>query len=244
MTASPINRVDTTLASAGTGKTFTLVGTLARFLDEGVAPDRIVATTFTRKAADELMERARAHLIEADRGEDATALLGARIGTVNAVCGRLVEDFAFELGRPPGGEVLPEESAALLFAAAADEMLSRFAPELNALAERFGFPEADVDWRDEVRRVIELARANGVDAAGLAASAGRSVESLLSLLPTPDADVSAEALDGALRDEVEASLAAMEGVTLKATSADAASAVRAAAGSLERGEPVACSGPS
>lgn len=46
-------------------------------------------------------------------------------GRINAVCGRLVEDFAFELGRPPSGEVVTDDSAALLFATAADETLTR-----------------------------------------------------------------------------------------------------------------------
>lgn len=236
MTAFPPNRVDTTLASAGTGKTTTLVTLLARFLDEGVPPDRIVATTFTRRAAEELLERSRAHLTERGRDDDATALLGARIGTVNAVCGRLVEDFAFELGRAPGGEVVAEDGAAVLFAAAADEVLARYAPEMNGLAERFGLADQGIDWRDCVRRVIELTRANGLDAAGLARSADRSATSLLSLLPAAAHGASARTLDAALDGELRAALAALDGASPKATSADAAAAVGAAAGFLARGE--------
>jgi ATP-dependent helicase/nuclease subunit A len=159
MTASAsLNRVDTTLASAGTGKTTTLVHLLAEAIDSGVSPDQILGTTFTTKAADELVERARSHLISLGRLDEATQLLGARLGTINAVCGRLVSEFAFELGRSPVNEVIPEDSVDTIFAAAADETIARFAPELNELAELLGLPDQDVDWRTQVLRIIELAR--------------------------------------------------------------------------------------
>nr|WP_191970293.1 UvrD-helicase domain-containing protein [Methylobacterium planeticum] len=228
--------MDTTLASAGTGKTTALVGRLAQFLDAGIAPDRILATTFTKKAAEELVERARAHLIAQGRGEDAIALLGARMGTVNAVCGRLVEDFAFELGRPPGGEVIPDESAALLFAAAADETLTRFAPALNALGERFGLSDQELDWRDLVRRVIELARSNGIDADGLSRSAHRSRDGMLALLPQLEPLLTADGLDTRLHAAIRDALADLDGLSLRGNGAAAASAVKAAAGILSRDE--------
>src|SRR3954469_3158472 len=94
---SSLNQVDTTLASAGTGKTTTLVRLLSEAIDNGVEPDRILATTFTTKAAAELIERTRSYLIENGKLEAATQLLGARLGTINSICGRLVDEFAFEL---------------------------------------------------------------------------------------------------------------------------------------------------
>jgi DNA helicase-2/ATP-dependent DNA helicase PcrA len=45
-------------AGAGTGKTRTLVARLARLLDEGTAPERILLVTFSRRAAAELVRRA------------------------------------------------------------------------------------------------------------------------------------------------------------------------------------------
>lgn len=44
-------------AGPGTGKTFTLISRLARLLEQGADPSRIVAITFTTRAADELRER-------------------------------------------------------------------------------------------------------------------------------------------------------------------------------------------
>lgn len=52
-------------ASAGTGKTWTLTGILLRLLIERqIKPERIIATTFTKKAAAEMQERIRQRLMD------------------------------------------------------------------------------------------------------------------------------------------------------------------------------------
>ncbi len=66
------------LAAAGSGKTRTLVHRVIWLLDQGVAPSTIIVTTFTRKAADELVERIRIRV-----GEAADRL---SVGTFHALC--------------------------------------------------------------------------------------------------------------------------------------------------------------
>ena len=46
------------VAGAGTGKTGTLAARVAHLIESGVAPERILLLTFTRRAAAELMNRA------------------------------------------------------------------------------------------------------------------------------------------------------------------------------------------
>jgi ATP-dependent helicase/nuclease subunit A len=53
------------LASAGTGKTYRLATHFAALLALGVEPNRVLATTFTRKAAGEILDRVLARLVEA-----------------------------------------------------------------------------------------------------------------------------------------------------------------------------------
>src|SRR3954468_2299950 len=48
------------LAGAGTGKTTTLCSRVAWLVTQGVAPERILLLTFTRRAAREMLQRARA----------------------------------------------------------------------------------------------------------------------------------------------------------------------------------------
>ena len=53
------------LASAGTGKTHQLTNQFLRLLFQGVEPERVLATTFTRKAAREILDRVLSRLVEA-----------------------------------------------------------------------------------------------------------------------------------------------------------------------------------
>src|SRR3546814_14161384 len=102
------NRVDTVVASAGTGKTFRLVEEISREVEGDLAPHRLLATTFTKKAAAELAGRNRTRLISAGMPDLGAAMIQARSGTDNSVCGSLYVEFAFDRGRSPVAEVIPE----------------------------------------------------------------------------------------------------------------------------------------
>ena len=174
--------VDTIIASAGTGKTFSLVEEVRTAIEGGLVPERLLATTFTKKAAGELAGKIRAELIKSGRPELAAGMLSARIGTVNSVCGSLISEFAFELGRSPVTDVVDEDRQKVLFARATGPVIEKFASELSPLAERLGMCDRDYrsqrghnkGWQDDVRRIADIARLNGISAEDLA-SLGRTV---------------------------------------------------------------------
>ena len=70
-------------AGAGSGKTHRLTEILHQQLTSGnTRPSGVIATTFTRKAATELRERARSHLLKQGAYVLAHAMGQARIGTI------------------------------------------------------------------------------------------------------------------------------------------------------------------
>ena len=197
MTASSDNRkpVDIVVASAGTGKTFRLVEEIGKAIASGAAPGSILATTFTNKAAAELVERARSKLIGQGQADQAAGLLWARVGTVNSVFGRIVGDFALNAGRSPVTDVIPEERQGRVFAIAAESAIGRYAGEMIPIAARL---EID-DWTDDVRQLAGFIRQNDIDSAQLEDHADRSWKGFLALFP-PLSDETGDALDARLRE--------------------------------------------
>jgi len=191
-------------AGAGSGKTFTLTRQLRELLAGEVATAGVIATTFTRLAAGELRERVRTALIEAGRPEVANQMEQALIGTVNSVCGSLLERFAFEAGLPPEQQVLDETQADLLFFQAMEQALAgnrRQLREMNAVCHRLQIVDPRRKqqlWRQEVKRVADAARANNLSATDLRSFGPASADSLLAHFPAAtDRDLDAELL-GAL----------------------------------------------
>jgi DNA helicase II / ATP-dependent DNA helicase PcrA len=89
------------IAGPGTGKTHTLVWlALKRILVDGVAPERIVLTTFTRKAASELQSRlavSRQRLIDVGLKEaEPVDLSHLAVGTLHGLCARILHDVRYE----------------------------------------------------------------------------------------------------------------------------------------------------
>ncbi|MFN2562310.1 MAG: ATP-dependent helicase [Jatrophihabitans sp.] len=80
------------VAGAGTGKTRTLTARVARLLEAGVAPERVLLLTFTRRAAASMTSRAAALCGDPEAGR---RLWG---GTFHAVAHRLVAEHAAHLG--------------------------------------------------------------------------------------------------------------------------------------------------
>ncbi len=148
------NRLEVVRAGAGSGKTWDLCRTVAEAVAGGLDPARILATTFTKKAAAELKGRIQSKLLEANDGgttshRRADRLELAAIGTVHGVAHQLLSRYAIEMGLSPRLEVVTE--------AAADQALSEL---MGAIPAQHWQPLTDLANRlgvdDLHRRILGL----------------------------------------------------------------------------------------
>ena len=119
-------------ASAGTGKTRVLVERYVNLLLAGVEPDRILAITFTRKAAAEMRQRILDRLKEASRTSQLSAarwkelrerLSDIAISTIDAFCLSLIREFPLEAGVAPGFDLADQTQIPRLIGEALDRSL-------------------------------------------------------------------------------------------------------------------------
>ena len=123
-------------AGAGSGKTGVMVERYVRLVvDENVAPDAVLAFTFTDKAAAELRARVRAELSRraADKGAAAgraaallTTVGGAWITTIHGFCNRVLAAHPVAAGVDPGFRVLDQPEAERAARDAFDSALAEF----------------------------------------------------------------------------------------------------------------------
>src|SRR5262245_31329787 len=150
------------IAGAGTGKTNTLAHRVAHLLLQGVAPERILLLTFTRRAAQEMLRRAERIATEAFRNArpskaghvDAGRLLWS--GTYHSIGNRLLREYAHVVGLEPSFSVLDRGDAA--------DLIDLLRQELGLSAKGKRFPRKDtclaiyshkVNSRAPLRRTLD-----------------------------------------------------------------------------------------
>ena len=115
-------------AGAGTGKTWTIACRVARLLESGVAADRILLLTFTRRAAREMLARAQRLTGRASAGR----VWG---GTFHAIANRLLRRFGAPIGVVPDFTVLDQTDAA--------DLMSLIRSDLGLAERTRRFPRKD-----------------------------------------------------------------------------------------------------
>jgi len=116
-------------AGAGTGKTAVLVERVLRRFRDGTPIDRLLAITFTDRAAAELRRRVREGLELAGEMEQARAVDTAWISTIHRFCLRILRAHAFEAGLDPRFAIADDVRAGMLLHEAFDLALERFLAE-------------------------------------------------------------------------------------------------------------------
>ena len=95
------------LAGAGSGKTRVITSRIAHLVGQGVEPRRIVAVTFTNKAAGEMKERVESRLERSARG--------LTIRTFHSLCAIMLRSFADRLGYSRNFTILDDRGSRKLF---------------------------------------------------------------------------------------------------------------------------------
>jgi ATP-dependent exoDNAse (exonuclease V) beta subunit len=178
-------------AAAGSGKTSVLVERfVAAVREDGIAPGRILAITFTDRAAGELRSRVRARLLELGDREAARDTEAAFVGTFHGFCARVLRAHSLAAGLDPEFAILDEGLA------------GRMREEAFRVALRHFLA-------DERVAAVDLLAAYGVDRVGTMVEQVhgelRSRGQRLPRLPVPsvDADADVEAVAAcALIDEL------------------------------------------
>lgn len=178
-------------AGAGSGKTYRLMSEMVSLLKSGtVQPEGIIATTFTKKAAAELEERVRVCLLEEGLPELADRLTGALIGTVHGLGVKLLKRFCFEAGVSPSVDIIADEDQVIFFNQSLATILTQERVEkMEILTEKLALRKIGMtqnyDWRQDLKDIVDRARANGFGLEKLEQSKVKSYESLKALFPEP-----------------------------------------------------------
>ena len=160
-------------ASAGSGKTYAITTKLCDIIREGRAePEQAILTTFTKAAAAELKEKAKAKLCENGLYEQAERLEQAMIGTAHSVAESFIKKYWHILGLSPELNVMTDEDVDFyrnqsLYTVPTGEELSF----LHDFAEEFGFKHKfgsakhgiNYDfWKEHLEKIIEYSINYGI----------------------------------------------------------------------------------
>src|SRR4026207_1103277 len=134
------------IAGAGSGKTRTLVYRVAYLIDSGVDPSNILLLTFTRKSAQEMVNRAGSLI-----GSPSERVCG---GTFHSVANMLLRRYGRAIGLEPGFTILDRSDAEDLIALVRaqlglNEKDKRF-PRKGTIAEMFSKSENTLRPLDEI----------------------------------------------------------------------------------------------
>lgn len=135
-------------AAAGAGKTLVLTHKIAREIKNGTRPDRILALTFTNKAADEMGERlARPELL--GRPIERGTANSPWIGTIHSAFYRILREDLPVIDPRYSPRIIPLD----------DYKAKRMAEEI---LKEFGYREDDAEWQPMLLlRAIDVAQSDG-----------------------------------------------------------------------------------
>ncbi|MDQ3119016.1 MAG: UvrD-helicase domain-containing protein [Verrucomicrobiota bacterium] len=153
---SELDRNFSVVASAGSGKTRSVtdrIVQLARSPHAETALPRLVVLTFANRAADEMQQRARAEILEANLPSEVLAAFNrAWFGTIHAFCLKLLTDYGHYLGLPAPLELLTDD----------EDLWNEFVQEQTSVGRSLAPEDRETLLRlASIRQIMELGRCAG-----------------------------------------------------------------------------------
>ncbi len=155
-------------ASAGSGKTYTMISRAIRLIKEGkTTVSNILALTFTESAALEMKEKLKKALFELVEKDDAfidqiSDLDCADISTLHSFCGRIVRSYFFVSGVSPDFRILDADEATLYQKTAIENLFKKLydlkEPYFLELLSHFRQNRKDDNLKELVIKLYESAR--------------------------------------------------------------------------------------
>lgn len=135
-------------ASAGTGKTRTLIDRMLDVIRSGIALDRLLAITFTQKAAQEIKERLYEAFSKDEQLRPLRLLLPqSHVSTIDSFCSRLLRENAVPAGVDPSFRVLSPPHDQLVIAEILNDIFHHW-----YLGRPESRPENSLDWEGIPKR--------------------------------------------------------------------------------------------
>ena len=153
------------IAGAGSGKTFTLKERIANAFDASLVDgkmeplksiEKVLAITFTEKAALELKGRIRSTLKSRGLADQALLVDTAWISTIHGMCSRILRENALELGIDPAFDVIADERREALLSQAIERVFQDTPERAKDVSLLFGEYGRETLSR-MVARLVELA---------------------------------------------------------------------------------------
>ena len=193
-------------ASAGSGKTYQITNEILNRLTakkDAVEPNEIIATTFTRRAANELKNRIRELLIEKGEVKKANLMNDALIGTVHSIGLKIIEKYAFELGLSPMLESLDENDQNVILRECLEDVLDNNFYEIAARVyqmESKPHQKDTITYIKHIEEIISAARSNNIQKEELIKFAKYSIEEYWKIFDSQSTNDSEEIKNHAIED--------------------------------------------
>ena len=153
-------------ASAGSGKTFSLTQILTQTIKDGkIEPENVILTTFTKAAAAEFKDKAKAMFYANGMVNEADRLDQALIGTIHSVAESFIQKYWYVLGLSPKINPIAEndldfyknQSLVNLLEEEEIKFLNLFAEEFNIKIIMTNKIDYDF-WKNDLSKILEYTK--------------------------------------------------------------------------------------